>query len=340
MKVLVTGGTGFIGYHTCLALLEAGHSVKLFVRDKDKARRMFGNRIRSIVVGDITSAADIRRALRGCDATIHIAAMVSTHKSDADKVYNTNVAAAEAVLGQAVEHGCQRIVHVSSVTAIYDPKAKQLTHNSPPGTASNAYGRSKVACERYARSLQEAGAPLHITYPASVIGPDAPSLTEPHTGIITNLMRIGFDMPGGNQYVDVRDVARAHAILISKALPAGRFPLGGHYASWKTMYTTLGRLTGRPPVIVPVPGSTVRLLGRGIDALKPLVEIDTPLSHEATVYATQWVRMDNRHTLKTLGLTLRPFEESLIDTIRWLEADNYITRDQAGALSRHNTAGE
>ncbi|CAA0106888.1 UDP-glucose 4-epimerase [Halioglobus japonicus] len=336
MKVLVTGGTGFIGTHTCRALLDAGHTVKLFVRNKEKAKKLFGGSIRSIVVGDIDNAADVKKAMRGCDATVHMAAMVSTSKDDAEKVYETNVSAARNVLGQAAEAGCKKIIHVSSVTAIYDPKAKTLNHKSPPGVAKNAYGRSKVDCEKYARSLQEQGAPLHITYPASVIGPDDPGLTEPHEGLIANLIGLGLDMPSGVQYVDVRDVAIAHVALLNRRLKPGRYPLGGHFVSWKDLYAILQRLTGRNLVMLPVSGLSMRLLGRTLDALKPLVDSHTPISHEAMVYATNWVKLENSKTEKDLGLTFRPFEQSLVEAIRWLEQENYITRTQAGLLSRHN----
>jgi dihydroflavonol-4-reductase len=335
MKVLVTGGTGFIGSHTCRALLAAGHGVRLFVRNKAKAKSVFGAAIRSVVVGNITDAVAVKKALAGCDAAIHLAAMVSTSKDDAEQVYRENVAAATNVLGLAADAGCRAIIHVSSVTAIYNPAAKMLDHNSPLGNARSAYGSSKVECERFARELQERGAPLHITYPASVIGPDAPALTEPHQGLVACLFGLGPNIPSGNQYVDVRDVAQAHARLIDRPLEPGRYPLGGHFVSWEDLYAILQRLTGRNILTVPMPGFAARTVGRLLDALKPVVAIDLPISQESMQYATQWVELDNRQTEKHLKLKFRPFEESLIETIRWLEQANYITRGQAGLLSRH-----
>ena len=82
----------------------------------------------------------------------------------------------------------------------------------------------------------------------------------------------------------------------------------------------------------------MRLLGRTLDALKPLVDTQTPISQEAMAYATNWVQLDNKKTMRDLKISFRPFEETLIETIRWLERENHITRAQAGQLSRHNAA--
>ena len=332
MRVLITGGTGFIGYHTALELVAHGHEVRLLVRDPAKAARLYGPSTPDFVKGDIADTGAMRKALKGCDALVHTAAMVSTDKKDADLVYRTNVDGTRNAIGQGVELGLDKIIHVSSVTAIFDRKARRLDENSPPGTAENAYGRSKVTSERYVRSLQDKGAPVHVTYPASVIGPDDPGLTEPHAGLIAFLYMRAI-MPGGNQYVDVRDLAWAHRQLLELDLEPGRYPLGGHFLSWPQLGSRLQKLTGRflPPVLVA--GSAMRLLGRAIDGLQPVLNLDVPLSHEASVYATQWVKMDSSTAEHDLGLTFRPVDESLSDAIRWLHDAGHISGRLAGRLA-------
>ena len=131
-------------------------------------------------------------------------------KKDAQRVHHTNVGGTKLVIGKAAECGIEHIIHVSSVTALYNPDAGFLNEFSPPGTAKNAYGKSKVESEIYVRGLQDSGAPIHITYPGSVIGPDDPALTEPHQGLKTYLSSVIPVMPSGNQWVDVRDIAIAH----------------------------------------------------------------------------------------------------------------------------------
>ena len=190
MRVMITGATGFVGYHIAQALLDAGHTVSLLIRSVDKMLRLYGEDCNlDYTVGDITDPAKVARALEGCDAVIHAAAMVSTDANDAEKVFQTNVEGAKTVIGCALSLGIRPVIHVSSVTALYDPKADILDENSPPGAARNAYGRSKVACEEYVRDLQAQGEQIYITYPATVIGPEDPGLTEAHVGEVNRLLR-------------------------------------------------------------------------------------------------------------------------------------------------------
>lgn len=318
MRVLVTGGTGFVGYHSAEALLEAGHEVRLLVRSVDKMRGLYGERVQDYVVGDICEQAAIERALDGCDAVIHSAAMVSTDAKDAHRVYATNVNGTRLVVGGAAARGI-RAIHVSSVTALYDPNAGTLTEDSPIGTAENAYGCSKVACERFVRDLQATGAPVLVTYPASIIGPDAPALTEPHEGILIYMQRVVPGIISGTQFVDVRDVALAHRLLLERTgLAPGRYPLGGHYVPWKMLSDRIEALTGVGKLRIPVPAALLRLIGRLADLLKHVVHFDFPLSHEGTVYATNWKILDNTTIERELAFSFRDLDGSLADTLRWL----------------------
>jgi len=334
MRVMITGGTGFIGYHTTRALLEAGHEVSLLVRSVDKMLRLYGDDcIEYYTRGDISDVTQVRKALEDCDALIHTAAMVSTHGGDAKKVYNTNVQGARNVIGTAVAMGIDPIIHVSSVTALFNPAARVLDENSPPGNATSGYGRSKVTCEKYVRELQEQGQPIYITYPASVIGPDDPGLTEPLVAMRTYLANFVPLMSSGNQYVDVRDVAQVHLQLLEERPPEGRYLLGGHYIPWNDLGGVLEGITGRKLLKLRLNGLAMRVAGRVLDTISPRFNLDIPITEEGMIYATNWVEMDNSRVENELDFEFRPVEDSMADSIRWLCGAGHITPEQAGRLA-------
>ncbi len=333
MRIMITGGTGFVGYHSAIALMDAGHEVCLLVRSAAKAEKLYGDKAPDYVVGDIVDAAAIAEALQGCDGAIHSAAMVSTDAKDADLVFNTNVDGAKLVINMVLEQGVESIIHVSSVTALFDSKATSLDGNSPPGTASSAYGRSKVACEKFVRGLQDEGAHICITYPASVIGPDDPGMTEPHEGLQTFLTQFIPVMSSGNQYVDVRDVAEVHKRLLCGDIKQGRYALGGHYLPWREHPDLLEQLTGRKLTAFPTTGFMMRVIGRMVDVIKRFKTVDVPMGYEAMVYATRWVPLDNTMVEQELDFAFRPLEESLSAAIQWLYRAGHIDKEHAGKLA-------
>jgi NAD(P)-dependent dehydrogenase (short-subunit alcohol dehydrogenase family) len=170
MKVLVTGGTGFVGSHSVKAIVDAGHDLRLLVRSPGRpapALEPLGVRGVEHVVGDATDADSVRRAMDGCDAVVHDAAIFSYDARAARDMRRVNARATEVVLGAARDAGRNPIMHVSTYVALLPPGGV-LDGDSPVGDPRGAYARSKAETEQMARQLQEHGAPVVITYPGMV----------------------------------------------------------------------------------------------------------------------------------------------------------------------------
>ncbi len=320
MKVLVTGGTGFIGSHAVEALRAGGHQVRLLARDPQKVQQVLeprGIEVDEVVVGDMVDPTVVRGALAGCDAVLHAAAAVELNGSQ--EVLHTNMAGCRNVLGGAVELGLDPVIYTSSVGAMFPPRGPMLTVDDPVTSLKTAYGRSKADGERYARELQAEGAPVVSVYPAGVYGPHDPVPGNGTKGLRDRLRYGWFMTTGGSVCVDVRDLAT----LFAKALAAGRGPrrymAGGHFLTWAEEADLCQELTGRPVRRIPAPARLVRGIGHGVDLLKWLIPgFDYPLTHEAALFVTQVVPCDSRRTIEELGVRFRPTAETLRDAIRWM----------------------
>ncbi|CAA0102331.1 UDP-glucose 4-epimerase [BD1-7 clade bacterium] len=336
MKVLITGATGFVGSHTAKAIKTAGHQIRLLVRSESKAKAVLSNlgvEADEIIVGDITDKDAVKRAVEGCDAVIHAAAMVATADKYADLVWETNVGGTKNVIGSSLDAGIKRIIFVSSVSAIFDVHADVLDENSPVSTAQNPYGRSKIACENYVRELQDQGAPIVITYPTGVVGPDDPALSEPHFGIKMFVGQFTFTSSTGMQFVNVADVAKAHVAILERFTGADRFMLGGYYYSWEELLCIVQKVTGRKMWYVHIPGNLLRIMGKCADVVARIVDAEFPMTAEGMSYASQWVYADSSKAEEDLGLIFTDKEETLAQVIRWMYENDYLSAKKVGKLA-------
>src|ERR1700756_3337289 len=222
VKVLITGGTGFSGSHTVRALVAADHKVRLLVRDPAKVRTVFesdGFMPQDIVVGDMTDATAVDEALAGCDGVVHAAALVDLGRAAARLVEEANARGVELVIGGAARRGLPSIVDVSSLGAFFTPGGPPLSPELPIAPGTTAYARSKAQAERYVRRLQEQGAPIRISYPAGIVGPNDPTMSAGNYGVRAYVRDLGIVTSTGLQAVYVRDVALLHLKLLD--LPAG-----------------------------------------------------------------------------------------------------------------------
>jgi nucleoside-diphosphate-sugar epimerase len=336
VKVLVTGGTGFTGSHTVRALVAAGHEVRLLVRDPAKVRTAFeadGFIPHDVVVGDMTHEAAVDDALAGCDGVVHAAALVDLRRAAARLVEYTNARGVKLVIGGAARRGLPSIVHVSSLGAFFTPGGPPLSPDLPIAQGTTAYARSKAQAERYVRRLQEQGAPIRISYPAGIIGPNDPTMSAGNTGLRTIVRDIGLITSSGFQVVDVRDLATLHLQLLQ--LPAGmhRYAAAGEMLQWSDFFHLLDSLIGRRVRRVRVPGGLLRAAGLASDVVKRFYDFDFPLTRDTMEFTTRWPGADADRTTRELGLHLRDVAETYRDTLIWMYRAGHLGAEDVGRLA-------
>jgi dihydroflavonol-4-reductase len=325
MRVLITGGTGFVGGWTAKAVADAGHAVRFLVRNPDKLQTSaakLGVDVSDFAVADITDRVAVREALRGCDAVVHSAALVATDPRQTNEMLATNMQGAQNVLGQSVELGLDPIVHVSSFTALFHPSLEVLTADLPVVGGADGYGTSKAQVEIYARGLQDAGAPVNITYPGMVLGPPVGNqFGEAGEGVRAAVQMHA--VPGRSAawlVVDVRDLAALHAALLEPGCGPRRYTAGGHRVSASELASLLGQVAGTPMVAVPIPDTALRVAGAVMDRAGRFLPFETPFTWAGMQYYTQMPASDDSPSEREFGITYRDPRETLADTFEALRA--------------------
>lgn len=338
MRVMVTGGTGFVGSHTVRAFLAAGHSVRLLVRDREKVRRIYdplgiGIPEKDVIVGDIVDEASVKEAFVGCDAAFHSAALVEMRRRDAQRVLDTNARGVDLVVAGAARRGLPSIVYVSSSSIFFYPGAPPLHLDMPLAEASTAYAQSKADAERVVRRLQEEGAPIRVSYPSGIIGPDDPGLSDANHAVYTFFVNTGIDMDAYFQIVDARDLAAVH--LAQLELPEGpaRHMAAGPCLKWPDTYALIDELTGLRVPRFKVPCSVMRALGSVGDLVKRVYDFNFPLTRDGMEFATQWPGADAGATTEELGVHFRSAAETYGDTIAWMHRAGHLQEKHVGALA-------
>ena len=337
MRVLVTGGTGFVGSHTVAALVERGHDVRLFVRAPERvpaALEPLGVSGLPYTVGDVTDPAAVEAAMTDCDAVVHCASVFTLSSRDGDMVRRTNVVGAEVVIGTAATLGLDPIVHVSSFSALLPPNGRVLTAQSPVGNPRGPYFRSKADSDRVARRYQESGAPVVITYPGTVIGPHDPHLGEITSSLVDILKgRAPLAPTGAFPIVDVGSVARVHAAVMRPGRGARRYLITGRYTTAAELIHMLGEVTGRRIRFVTAPAWSLAPVARLADLVQRVVPWRLPLGSQAVDVLMWNARCDDSETTREFDIAYPDTREALTETVRWLSRTGRLSAKEAGLLA-------
>jgi dihydroflavonol-4-reductase len=241
VKVYVSGATGFVGSHVARELREQGADVR--------AARV-----------DLLDASALERAVEGCEAVVHVAALYS-YDAPAEEIERVNVEGTRNLLEAARRAGVRRFLFTSTAGTCGPVPGRLATEEDEPPAweLTVPYKRTKLAAEVLAR-----GAGAVVVNPTTPVGPGDHKPT-PTGRMIAGVARgrlPGFVRTTGLNLVDVRDVARGHALALERGEAEERYLLGGANLPLEEIFAAIADLAGRPRPCIPVPYAVARAASR------------------------------------------------------------------------------
>ena len=266
--VLVTGAGGFVGGHVARHLAAAGHRVIGLARRPPTTEA--GDPRIEWRIGDLRDREVRRSALAGVRGVIHAAGWVSLGSDPSGEALAVNVEATRALLNDAADAGVERFVYTSTLHTLAAGTAEA------PADERSAWNLESIDAP-YSRTKREAerlviGGAGHlrgvVLCPGMAIGPRDIRPTSTRLLLELAARPVAFLPGGGIPVVDASVLAAAHRAALTAGEPGSRYAVVGPYLAYREMARLVGRLTGRPRRIVPIPDVAERALvtlGRAID---------------------------------------------------------------------------
>jgi len=308
VKALVTGASGFIGSHVAAALVAAGAEVRGF--DRKEAVDV------ETVLGDVLDRAALERAMQGCDAVFHLAALYSYSRAHARDMQAVNVDGTRTVLAAAARAGVRRVVHTSSCATCGPVPGRAATEADAPPSWELAipYKRTKVEAERLALSAARDGLDVVVVNPTTPVGPGdrGPTPTGKMVADVARGRARAYLRGAALNVVAVEDVAAGHVLAFERGGSGERYLLGGENLSLRDVFATVARAAGRTPPRFGVPWALAYGAARAGDAALRLV------GREPSLLVVDEVRLarlpmtfDDARARGELGYESRPARQAL-----------------------------
>ncbi len=325
---LVTGATGFVGWHVARKLLERGERVRALARDPGRIRELEGI---ELVRGDLVDPESLARAVEGCGVAFHVAADYRLWTRDAEAMFRSNVEGTRNLLAGAERAGLDRVVYTSTVGCIGIPAGGVGDETAPVSMKDMAgpYKRSKFLAEQVALEFAGGGLDVVAVNPTAPVG-DHDFKPTPTGKIIVDFARGA--MPGfvdtGLNVVDVRDVAQGHLLALERGRRGERYILGSENLTLEQIFSKLARILGRPAPKLRVPYAVAYAYGAvstawaGITGKEPLAPLDGVRMSKKKM----WV--SHEKAARELGYSPGPAEVALARAVEWFRLNGNVAADR------------
>jgi dihydroflavonol-4-reductase len=313
---LVTGASGFLGWHVARVLLERGYAVRALVRPGSRVRELNVE----VCTGDLRDAASLERAAAGCGLVFHVAADYRLWAWNPDELYRSNVDGTRNLLQAARNAGVERVVYTSTVGCIGIPGGGIGDEDTPVALDEMVghYKRSKFLAERVALEFARGGLPVVIVNPTAPVG-DHDVKPTPTGKIVLDFLKGG--MPAfidtGLNVVDARDCAEGHLLACEKGRPGERYILGSENLTLAEILGTLARLAGRKAPTVRLPYAVAYLAGAASTAWAGLTRRPPGIPLEGVRMARKRMWVTHEKARRELGFEPAPAETALARAVEW-----------------------
>jgi len=321
-RVLVTGGTGFLGEHVCKALVANGFAVTALARSRSDVLEDVGV---TIVRGDVLVGDELDQALEGASAVFHLAGMVSRDPDDGQKMMRLHVDGTRRVLEAMARRGLTRMVLASTSGTIAVSKHEViLDERAPYATelvAGWPYYASKIFQERLAFELGPTlGIEVVAVNPSLLLGPGDRRLSS--TGDVRRFLKreIPVVPDGGINFVDARDAAAATAAALDHGRAGECYLLGGPNWTMKNFFGRLSRVSKVAPPRLRLPSRLNRWGAQVIEEVSRWRGVEPRVDRISVEMSEHFWWFDSRKAEAELGFTARDPALTLHDTVEYLRA--------------------
>jgi nucleoside-diphosphate-sugar epimerase len=324
VKVLLTGGTGFVGKNVARALAARGHEVRVIARE---GSNLAGLPAGEVVRGDVCDKGTLERAAQGCQAVLHMAALVKMWVPERSEFARVNVEGLRGALAAAEAAGA-RLVYTSSFMALGPTGAAGAdeTQLHPGHSFRNDYERTKAEADAVAREAAARGSDIVLLYPGVVYGPGDRTAGNIVVNMVADHLRGAFPGiigPGDRlwSYAFVDDVAAGHVGALERGRRGERYILAGDNVSMNDFFRVLAEVASVPAPRRHIPYAAASALGWMLYAWAELTGQPPLLTHEVVgVFREHWAYASGK-AQRELGYTVTPLREGLRRTLDWLRSD-------------------
>ena len=325
MIIAVTGANGHVGVNLCKALLNQGHEVRALTHKNIQGLK---NIPVNLLKGDVLDIASLIPLLQGVEIVFHLAARISITGDPDGMVARINVEGTKNLVKVALDCKVKKFIHFSSIHAFQQhPLDRPLDENRPLVKDEGfAYDRSKATGERAVMEAVPMGLNALILSPTAIIGP-----SDPEPSLIGNAVldlynhKIPSLVPGGYDWVDVRDIVTAAISAIENGRIGEKYLLSGHWHSLKEFSGLIQLYSDRKIVKTVLPLWLARLglpfitlYGR-MTGTKPLYT-----SESLTIISEGNRLISNSKARNELEFNPRPLSDTIHDMLDWFKEYKYL----------------